>query len=52
MTESECTGEVLFEKVAGLLNDESALTAMGEAVKTLGVPDSAKYIVDIILKDM
>lgn len=52
VTESECSGEILFDKVTSLLQDETALEKMSQSVKSLGVDDSAKLIVDIILKDM
>lgn len=52
VTESECSGETLFDKVSALIRNEDKLNAMSDSVKKMGVPDSAKLIVDIILQNM
>ena len=50
VTEAECTGRLLFDKVSSLVNDIDSLNEMSDAVKALGVPDCAKKIADIILE--
>ena len=50
VTEAECTGSVLFDKVSSLVSDSDSLNKMSESVKAMGVPDCAKKIVDIILE--
>ena len=52
VTENECTGQALFDKISAMLKDSAALENMSEAVKKLGVPDSADKIVDIIVNSL
>jgi len=49
--ESECTGDILYDKVISLLENKTELKKMSEAQKTLSVSDAAAKIVDIALKD-
>ena len=49
LTEEECTGPALYEKVCALLADPAALETMGRAAAGMGAPDSADRIVEIIL---
>lgn len=42
--DSELTGEKLFEKLDGLLQDEQKLKKMQQAAKSLGRPEAAKVI--------
>ncbi|MBQ9857455.1 MAG: UDP-N-acetylglucosamine--N-acetylmuramyl-(pentapeptide) pyrophosphoryl-undecaprenol N-acetylglucosamine transferase [Oscillospiraceae bacterium] len=50
VTEAECTGKLLFDKVSALVGDIDALDKMSAAVKAMGVPDCASKIADIILE--
>ena len=50
VTEAECTGKLLFEKVSALVSDVNALGAMSDAVREMGVPDCAKKIADMIIE--
>ena len=48
INEKDCTGQALFEAVASLLEDKDKLRQMVQAQKSLGAPDAAKKIVDIV----
>ncbi|MCL2227064.1 MAG: UDP-N-acetylglucosamine--N-acetylmuramyl-(pentapeptide) pyrophosphoryl-undecaprenol N-acetylglucosamine transferase, partial [Oscillospiraceae bacterium] len=50
MLEKDCTGEVLFKLVTGLLGDKDRLTRMAYAQKSLAAPNAAEKIVDIVLE--
>ena len=52
VTESECSGKVLFDKVVKLLKSDEDLEKMSKAVKEMGVDDCAKKIVDLILENI
>lgn len=47
--ENECTGDVLYQTVKKLLLNKEELSAMSNAMKKAGVPDSSKRIVELII---
>jgi UDP-N-acetylglucosamine--N-acetylmuramyl-(pentapeptide) pyrophosphoryl-undecaprenol N-acetylglucosamine transferase len=49
LDESSCTGESLYETVAGILGDENKLKSMSEAQTALGRPKAAEQIAQLIL---
>ncbi|NLA85906.1 MAG: UDP-N-acetylglucosamine--N-acetylmuramyl-(pentapeptide) pyrophosphoryl-undecaprenol N-acetylglucosamine transferase, partial [Clostridiales bacterium] len=49
ISERECTGELLYKKAVDLLKNKEKLSAMADAVKGAGVPDSAKKIAELII---
>ena len=50
LRESECDGDRLYTEARALLNNPERLSAMGRAVETMAVPDSAEKIYEIILE--
>jgi UDP-N-acetylglucosamine--N-acetylmuramyl-(pentapeptide) pyrophosphoryl-undecaprenol N-acetylglucosamine transferase len=46
--ENECTGDMLFDMAAAILNDKSKLQYMAKMQKSQSVPDSASRIVEIV----
>jgi UDP-N-acetylglucosamine--N-acetylmuramyl-(pentapeptide) pyrophosphoryl-undecaprenol N-acetylglucosamine transferase len=48
VSENECTGNMLFDKVMSLLNDKEQLQNMASLQKSQSVPDSASKIIDIV----
>ena len=49
LDESECTGDVLYNSVLGIITDEARLAGMSEAQRALGAPDAAERIAGIII---
>ncbi len=49
MTEKECTGKRLFGTITDIIRTPGKLEKMSDAVSTLGVPDSADRIAELIL---
>lgn len=49
INEKECSGEILYKTVAKLLGSKEDLAAMSDAMKSAGVKDSAKKIVELII---
>ena len=47
--ESECTGDILFETVAGLLGGGEKLSEMSEKLKKIGVRDSVGKIAETVI---
>jgi UDP-N-acetylglucosamine--N-acetylmuramyl-(pentapeptide) pyrophosphoryl-undecaprenol N-acetylglucosamine transferase len=47
--ERECTGGLLYQKVEALLKNREKLASMSEAMRSAGVPDSAKKIAELII---
>ncbi|MCL2408693.1 MAG: undecaprenyldiphospho-muramoylpentapeptide beta-N-acetylglucosaminyltransferase [Oscillospiraceae bacterium] len=47
--EKDCNGEKLYDAVLAILNDKEKLKNMSEAQKTLGMPNAAKKIVELII---
>lgn len=50
LRETECSGERLYEETLRLLSDPEGLAAMGRAVRSMAVPDSAERIYDMIME--
>ena len=48
LSENDCSGETLFSTVASLLGDSGGLKKMSDAMKSLGAPDAASRIADIV----
>ena len=48
LQEKDCTGEALFAAAGALLADGGRLKEMADAQRTLGAPDAAANIVDIV----
>ena len=46
--ERDLTGEVLYDEIAHLLNDEKTLTSKRDATKKLGIPDASMRILSVI----
>jgi len=49
LPDAECTGPRLRELVGALLSDPPRLTAMGEAARSVGRPEAADRIADLVL---
>ncbi len=49
MTEAECTGDALYNKICELLNDPERLERMSEKAESLGEKDAVSKITGIIL---
>lgn len=47
--EKECTGELLYQKTENLLKNKGELSAMSDAMRSVGVPESAKKIAELII---
>lgn len=52
LTEDECTGVILFDKVCELLKDSKKLSDMELASRKLGAPEAALTIANIILSSV
>jgi len=50
--ENECTGDVLYDTVTGILSDKNKLQEMADIQMSQSVPDSASKIIDIITDDL
>ena len=48
--ESAATGEALAGAVRDLLSDRSRLVRMGEAARSLAVPDAARRLADLLFE--
>ena len=48
VTESECTAQGIFDQIMALLNDQPRCGQMSQALRTMGVPDSAQRICNIL----
>ena len=48
VAESECTAQGVFDQIMTLLNDQPRCAQMGKALRTMGVPDSAQRICNIL----
>ena len=44
LQEKECTAKRLFDEITALLNDQERYKAMGKALYTMAVPDSAERL--------
>lgn len=49
INEKDCTGEILYRKVEELLKNKDILSAMSDAMKKTGIPDSGKKIAELII---
>jgi UDP-N-acetylglucosamine--N-acetylmuramyl-(pentapeptide) pyrophosphoryl-undecaprenol N-acetylglucosamine transferase len=49
LTESECSGEILYNTVLGLIRDPERIARMEEASKKLGQPEAGEKIAQVIL---
>ena len=49
LDEKDCTGEMLFNTVSAILKDEDRLAGMSAAQKTLGAPEAAADIAELII---
>jgi UDP-N-acetylglucosamine--N-acetylmuramyl-(pentapeptide) pyrophosphoryl-undecaprenol N-acetylglucosamine transferase len=50
VAESELTGDVLAERIEGLLADPARLARMGEAARSLARPGADDRIVDLLFE--
>ena len=50
LPENRLDGDVLYEKVSGLIRDKEGLLVMRRAGKEMGKTDAAERICDIIVK--
>ena len=48
LLETECTGKRLMEEISGILEDPERRAAMGKALLSMAVPDSAERICDVM----
>jgi len=50
LKEAELTGELLYQTITNLLNEPEKLQAMSASMGRVGMPESAEYITDLVLK--
>ena len=50
LEEMNCSGKILYETVSSLLGDNEKLKEMSEAQKSLGIPNAAERIADLVLE--